>query len=102
LVEVEVLYIAIASEEAAVELVSDALGYILESSPDRSLDGVAGVVRDQPDDRHRDEAEQDKERGQFSGDAPRTRHSFHDVYDQPPSVLKWQLVRRTNGGCCDS
>ena len=106
-VEAEGLHVAVAFEEVAIDLVGDSLRHTLESSPDRSLDGEAGVVRDQPDGRHRDEAEQDKERGQFSGDPPMDERILEDGHDRSPFRLSlmfqvsgfWLLTNSKRATC---
>ena len=57
LVEPESLHVAIAFEKVAVDLVGDAFRHRLEAGPDRFFDGEAGVVGNQSDNHHRDEAE---------------------------------------------
>ena len=84
LVHTEGLHVAIAFEQVAVDLVGDPFRHTLESRSDRSFDGEAGVVGDQPDDRHRDEAEQDDQRRQFCGDPPMNGRMFFRRHDRCP------------------
>ena len=89
LIEPEGLHVAVAFEEVAVDFVGDALGHRLEACPDRVFDGQAGVVRDQPDGRHRHEAEEDEQRGQFRGEPPVAERVFYNGHDRCPF---WFLV----------